>query len=139
MQNNKIKTIKNLWIVDCIVSCIQIVLLIVALIGLFSSLNQYIDSAIGSGSTTADTSIINAFSAVSWGRTLLIATILISIPRLALQLSHSILILATSWEIKEIEDERLLWGLLDLLLLGWIGACVFTTKANKHLINTSNQ
>ncbi len=55
----------------------------------------------------------------------LFITILGLIVSLVLNLIDCIKILSTKWENKEVEDSKLLWGILSLVLLGPIGSLVF--------------
>lgn len=64
----------------------------------------------------------------------LFITILGLIVSLVLNLIDCIKILSTKWENKEVEDSKLLWGILSLVLLGPIGllvfACISLNKMN---------
>ncbi|MGL5617713.1 MAG: hypothetical protein ACRCWU_01505 [Metamycoplasmataceae bacterium] len=55
-------------------------------------------------------------------------TIIGIIPSLIISLVDSIIILSTDFRNKELNDDKLLWGLLSLLLLGNIGCLIFASK-----------
>ena len=63
----------------------------------------------------------------------LIFTLIGIIASLIISLIDGIIILSTDWNNKELNDSKLLWGLLTLLLLGPIGSLVFGIKAEKQL------
>ncbi|MGL5732507.1 MAG: hypothetical protein ACRCXE_00315 [Metamycoplasmataceae bacterium] len=50
----------------------------------------------------------------------------------------SIMILAFNFENKEVNDSRILWGLLSLFLLGSLGAIIFSTINFKKYKNDPN-
>ncbi len=47
------------------------------------------------------------------------------IPAVVLWIVYSIQILTTDWKLKEVNDNKLVWGLVTLLLLGVIGSLIF--------------
>ncbi len=52
---------------------------------------------------------------------------------LILSFIDAIIILSTDWKNKELDESKILWGLLTLLLLGSIGSLVFGIKAVNQL------
>ena len=48
-------------------------------------------------------------------------------------LTSSIKVLATNWENEQLENDKITWGLLDLLIIPGIASIVFSSKAIKLL------
>ncbi len=61
-------------------------------------------------------------------------TIIGTIPSLIISLIDSIVILSTTYKDENLNEEKTLWGLLSLIILGNIGCLVFATK----MIDTAN-
>ena len=58
----------------------------------------------------------------------------IAVPAMVISCVGSIMIIVTDFENKQINDSRILWGLLSLFLLGPIGLFVFVVVNKKHAI-----
>lgn len=67
----------------------------------------------------------------------LIFTLIGIIASLILCLIDGIIILSTDWNNKELDESKLLWGLLTLLILGPISSLIFSIKAEKELKSNS--
>lgn len=50
-----------------------------------------------------------------------------------LDIISAIKILSTNWKYKEIEDQKMIWGILSIVLLGPIAAIVFGSIAKNKL------
>ena len=55
-----------------------------------------------------------------------------------LNIANGILILSTKWSNNEVENQKVLWGVLTFVLLGWIASLVFSIQAIKKYNNNSN-
>ncbi|MGL5590771.1 MAG: hypothetical protein ACRDCH_01745 [Metamycoplasmataceae bacterium] len=70
--------------------------------------------------------LLAAFNEVT-GSIIWLISVIIVLLSLILNITLSVIILATDFKNKEVNDNRILWGLLSLFLLGGIGIIVFST------------
>lgn len=56
-------------------------------------------------------------------------TIIFTIVSLVLTIVASVRILSTTWNNKEVEDSKIIWGILSILILGPIGTLIFAIIA----------
>ncbi len=51
---------------------------------------------------------------------------------------NAVMILSTKWTINEVEENKIIWGIFTIILLGWIASLVFSIQAIKKYNNNSN-
>lgn len=51
---------------------------------------------------------------------------------------NAVMILSTKWTINEVEENKTVWGIFTIILLGWIASLVFSIQAIKKYNNNSN-
>lgn len=60
-------------------------------------------------------------------------TLFLTIVSIVISIVNCIIILSTEWEDEKINDDKLLWGLLGLFLLGPIATIIFSSSTENKL------
>lgn len=134
-QYLKNKLIAINWL--SIMSILITFLLIVSCIGFGVSVIQWVSQGM-SGTEPSVPPDINSILGLPFSKWFIFALIM-SIMELfissVLKLIAAIIVLATDWKNKQIDDKKLLWGLLAIFLLGFIALLIFSISSMNILKN----
>lgn len=129
---NKLITINLLSIICILISFLSII----SGIGFLTSFIQWIsqNTTNPEPNVPSDVDIFFTSSLFKWFIFAIVMSVMMFISFI-LNLVASIIILSTDWKNQQIDDKKLLWGLLAIFLLGFIALLIFSISSMKILKN----